>query len=71
MLKIVGGIVAVLVIAVAVVAIYAATKPDSFTVRRSIAIKAPPETIFALINDFHGWGVWSSYENKDPAMKRT
>lgn len=71
MLKIVGAIVAVLVIAIAVVAIYAATKPDSFAVQRSIAIKAPPEKIFAIINDFHGWGVWSPYENKDPAMKRT
>jgi carbon monoxide dehydrogenase subunit G len=32
---------------------------------------APPEKIFAFINDFHSWGTWSPYEKKDPAMKRT
>ena len=71
MLKILGLIAAVVVIAVAVFAVYAATKPDSFTVRRAIAIKAPPEKIFALITDLHGWAAWSPYEAKDPAMKRT
>jgi uncharacterized protein YndB with AHSA1/START domain len=70
-LKIIGVIVAVIVIAIALVAIYAATKPDSFAVQRSIAIKAPPQKVFAIINDFHGWGVWSPYENKDPAMTRS
>jgi uncharacterized protein YndB with AHSA1/START domain len=34
-------------------------------------VKAPPERIFPLINDFHQWGTWSPYETKDPAMKRT
>jgi uncharacterized protein YndB with AHSA1/START domain len=71
MLKILGVILAVVVLAVAVVAIYAATKPDSFTVRRAIAIKAPPEKILALITDLRGWTTWSPYEAKDPAMKRT
>jgi len=51
--------------------IYAATKPDTFRVQRATSIKAPPEKVFALINDFHRWGAWSPYEKKDPAMKRT
>jgi uncharacterized protein YndB with AHSA1/START domain len=71
MLKIIGIVAAVIVIAIAVLAIYAATKPDSFTVQRAIVIKAPPEKIFALITDLHGWAAWSPYEAKDPAMKRT
>ncbi len=71
MLKILGIVLAVVVIAVAAVAVYASTKPDSFTVRRSIAIKAPPEKIIALITDLRGWTAWSPYEAKDPAMKRT
>jgi uncharacterized protein YndB with AHSA1/START domain len=71
MLKILGIILAVVVVAVAIVAIYAATKPDSFTVQRSIAIEAPPEKIFAIINDLRGWSAWSPYEAKDPGMKRT
>src|SRR6202035_1564734 len=61
----------VLAIAIAVVLILAATKPDTFSVRRETSVKAPPERIFPLINAFHQWGTWSPYENKDPAMKRT
>src|SRR5205807_9343683 len=50
---------------------YAATKPGIFRVQRATSIKAPPERIFALINDFHRWGSWSPWEKLDPAMKRT
>jgi uncharacterized protein YndB with AHSA1/START domain len=71
MLKIVGIIVVVLLVAIAAVLIYAATKSDDFRVARSLPIKAPPEKIFALINDLHGWSAWSPYEKRDPAMKRT
>jgi uncharacterized protein YndB with AHSA1/START domain len=65
------SVAALLGIAVAVVLVIAATKPDTFRVQRTASIKAPPERIFALINDFRGWGAWSPYEKKDPAMKRT
>ena len=50
---------------------YAATKPDTFRVERSATIDAPPEEIYALIDDFHHWGAWSPYEKLDPAMRRT
>ena len=40
-------------------------------VERAARIKAPPEKIFPLINDFDRWGAWSPYEKKDLAMKRT
>jgi uncharacterized protein YndB with AHSA1/START domain len=49
----------------------AATRPDTFRVERTATIKAPPERIFPLINDFQRWGAWSPFEKKDPAMKRT
>jgi uncharacterized protein YndB with AHSA1/START domain len=52
------------------VLLYAATKPDTFHVQRSINIQAPPEKIFAVLNDFHQSASWSPYEKKDPAMKR-
>ena len=58
-------------IAIAIVLILAATKPDTFSVRRVTTVSAPPEKIFPLINDFHQWGTWSPWEDKDPAMKRT
>lgn len=60
-----------LVLVVAAILIYAATRPDSFRVERSASIKAPPEKIFALINDFQQWPQWSPWEKLDPAMKRT
>ena len=56
---------------IAAVLIFAATRPDSFRLERSIAIKAPPEKIFALLNDFHQWEAWSPWEKIDPAVKRT
>jgi len=61
----------ILAIAIVVVLTLAASKPDSFRIHRSLPIKAPPETLFALISDFHRWGTWSPWETKDPAMKRT
>ena len=61
----------VVVVAIAAFLAFAATKPDTFQVQRSTVIKAPPDKIFALIQDFHRWGVWSPYEKRDPDMKRT
>ncbi|KRE11322.1 polyketide cyclase [Bosea sp. Root381] len=58
-------------VAIALVLILAAMKPDTFQVRRSIAIDAPPERIYPLIADFKAWGAWSPWEKKDPALKRS
>ena len=60
----------VVVVLLAAVLIFGATKPDTFRIQRRTSIKAPPEKIFALINDFRSWGAWSPYGKKDPAMKR-
>ena len=62
---------AVILVIVIIVLIKAATNPNSFRVERSITIKAPPEKIFGLINDFHNFGVWSPWEHLDPAMTRS
>ena len=64
-------VVVLLVVSLAGILLFAATKPDTFRVQRATSIKAPPERIFPLIADFHGWGAWSPYEKLDPAMKRT
>jgi uncharacterized protein YndB with AHSA1/START domain len=69
--RIVIVVIAVLVVGVGAVLALAATKPDSFNVERTASIKAPPEKIFALVNDLHGWRAWSPYEKRDPQMKRT
>jgi|SRR5215510_1950804 len=60
----------VIVLAIAAVLVYAATRPDSFRIQRTASIKAPPEKIFPLIDDLHAHTTWSPFE-KDPAMKRT
>ncbi|HEY8069844.1 MAG TPA: SRPBCC family protein [Burkholderiales bacterium] len=61
----------VLVLAIAAVLVYAATRPGTFRVERSAGISAPPEKIFALINDLRLWTSWSPWEGIDPALKRT
>jgi uncharacterized protein YndB with AHSA1/START domain len=68
MLKIIAiGVVVIL----AGILIYAATRPDSFRIERSATIKAPPEKVYAQINDFKAWTTWSPWEKIDPALKRT
>ena len=42
----------VVLLALAAVLIFAATRPDTFRVTRSATIKAPPEKIFPLVSDF-------------------
>jgi hypothetical protein len=64
-------IILIVVVLVAALLTYAATKPDTFHVQRSANIKAPLEKIFALIEDLHSWSGWSSWEKMAPAMKRT
>jgi len=71
MFEIIAIVAIVIAIAIAIILILAATKPDTFSVQRATTVKATPEKIFSLINDFHQWGSWSPYENKDPAMKRS
>jgi hypothetical protein len=49
---------------------YAAIQPDTFRVQRSASMNAPPEKVFARINNLQNWGTWSPWEKMDPAMKR-
>lgn len=64
------SLIVVIILVVGLLA-YAATRPDDFRIERSARIKAPPEKVFDLINDFKRWNAWSPYEKLDPALKRT
>jgi hypothetical protein len=64
-------VVIIILIVLAAIFAYAATRPNTFRVQRTARIKAPPEAIYALITDFRGWRAWSPYEARDPAMQRT
>ncbi len=59
------------VVVIAGVLAYAATKPDTFRVQRAATIKAPPEKISAVLTDLRGWQAWSPWEKMDPALKRS
>jgi len=61
----------IIAVLIAAVLALAANKPATFNISRSTLIKAPPERIFTVVNDFHRWPEWSPYEKLDPAMKRT
>jgi uncharacterized protein YndB with AHSA1/START domain len=64
-------ILVVLVAIILLLVLLVATRPSTFRVERSITIAAPPEAVFAKVNDFHAWPEWSPWEKKDPDMKRT
>ena len=66
----IATILIVIALVVAAVLAYAASKPDTFMVRRSASIAAPPEKIFPMIDDLRAQSAWSPFE-KDPNMKRT
>jgi len=59
----------ILLIVVALLA-YAATKPGSFRIERNAGIKATPEKIVSLLDNFREWRKWSPWEELDPNLKR-
>jgi len=67
MRKVLIGIVAVM----AVLAIFISTRPSESHYERSTVINAPPEVVFAHVNDFHKWPIWSPWEGIDMDMKKS
>jgi len=63
-------IVIVLVVILAALAAFVATRPSDYRVVRSRTVAAPPEVVHAYVSDFHKWPEWSPWEKLDPAMKR-
>ena len=59
------GIVAV----IALLLIVAATRPSEFSVTRSGTMTAPPEAVFAQVNNLHNWEEWSPWAKLDPNAK--
>ncbi len=59
------------VVLIAAVLLLATRQPDTFSVERRIVVNAPPERVFAQINDFHAWEAWSPWAKLDPAMQVT
>ena len=55
--------------AVALMLVAASLRQDTFHVERSKRIAAPPEWVFAQINDLQRMKAWNPYERKDPSLK--
>lgn len=58
------------VVVVALVGVIA-TRPAEFAIKRSLAVNAPPEIVYAHVVDFHEWAAWSPWDALDPSMKKT
>jgi hypothetical protein len=48
---------------------FVATRPAEFKVEREATIAAPPDVVFAQVNDYHEWVDWSPWAGLDPNMK--
>lgn len=71
MLNVLLYIFVIVLLLVLVLVIFAMTKPNEFSIRRSISIHAPAERVYGLISDFRQWVAWSPWEKLDPTMKKT
>jgi uncharacterized protein YndB with AHSA1/START domain len=70
MLKFFYAVVGIIVVLVSMVLALAANQPDTFRVERKMEIKAAPDKVFAVVDDFHQWAAWSPWEHLDPNMKK-
>ncbi len=61
----------IVLILLAALLIYAATRSDTFRIERSALIHAPPDRIFPFISDFHRWMAWSPWEKMDSNLVRS
>jgi hypothetical protein len=61
----------ILVLAVIVLLVIAATEPATFHVERSTTIAATPAKINPLLDDLHNWQKWSPWANLDPTMRQS
>lgn len=60
----------VLLVLLAVFVGVVASRPSEFRIARSRRLSAPPDVVYANVNDFKRWPEWSPWEKLDPSMKR-
>jgi uncharacterized protein YndB with AHSA1/START domain len=66
LLKFVLASLLLLVVVVAGFAAYVVSRPNDYAIERTETIAAPPEKIFALVNDMKAWEKWSPWKDVDP-----
>jgi hypothetical protein len=62
-----GGL--ALLAAIALLLVYASTRPDEFRVERRLRIDAPADKLWPLIGELRAFNRWNPYERKDPKIK--
>jgi hypothetical protein len=65
--KILIGIGVVVIVFLIIVAL----QPAGYRIVRSATVAAPSAAVFAQVNDFHNWEVWSPWAKLDPAVKQS
>lgn len=50
---------------------FVASRPAEFVIERAAFVNAPPEIVYAKINDFRAWDDWSPWAKMDPSQKNT
>lgn len=50
---------------------YIALQPAAFSVRREALIAAPPQAVYAQVDNFRNWENWSPWAKLDPNAKAT
>ena len=67
MLNVLLYILVMALMVILVLVIFAAARPNEFSVRRSISIRAADSRLYGLIADFREWRKWSPWERLDPS----
>jgi hypothetical protein len=60
-----------LIALIAILVVIIALQPADYLVQRSATVSAPPQVVFAQVNDFHNWEAWSPWAKLDPAAKNS
>lgn len=60
----------VLAVVLAAFLAFVSMQPADFRITRARTLAAPPDVVYAYVNDFHNWPQWSPWEKLDPTMTR-
>jgi len=67
----IGKILIGLVVLVAALGVFIATRPADFQITRSAVLPAAPPVVFAQVNDLRKWEAWSPWARLDPNSTAT
>jgi hypothetical protein len=51
--------------------LFVVSRPDTYRIERSLATTAPPEAVFATVEDLRQFSRWSPWDARDPNLQRT